>query len=159
MGRNPKIISRKALKKIINNLKKKKKTVVFTNGCFDLLHIGHVRLFKKAKSYGDVLVVAINSDSSLKRLKGSGRPLVSQGKRAELLSSLESVDFVTFFDEQTPAEILKELKPDILVKGGDYKIGEIVGRDSVKKVFRFPVIKGNSTTGLIKKILSSYGSK
>jgi rfaE bifunctional protein nucleotidyltransferase chain/domain len=138
-------------------LKKQKKAVVFTNGCFDLLHVGHVMLFYKARSYGDVLVVAINSDESMKRLKGPSRPLVPESSRAKVLAALEPVDYVVTFGEDTPAEIIKALKPDILVKGGDYKLDQIVGREDVKKVIRFPVVEGYSTTNLIKKIIRAYG--
>lgn len=159
MGKNKtsKITTRAALRRILSKLKKQNKTIVFTNGCFDLLHLGHVRLFQTAKSLGDVLVVAINSDKSLKRLKGPNRPLVGQKARAQFLSALEPIDFVTIFGEDTPKEILRELEPDILVKGGDYKTSEIVGREYVKKVVRFPILKGQSTTGLIKKIVERYG--
>jgi D-beta-D-heptose 7-phosphate kinase/D-beta-D-heptose 1-phosphate adenosyltransferase len=145
------------LKKKVAALKKQNKTVVFTNGCFDLLHAGHVRLFKKARSYGDVLIVAINSDASLKRLKGPERPLVGQKDRSELLAALEPVDFVTIFEEDTPAKVINALRPDILVKGGDYSLDRIVGRDAVKKVVRFPIVKGRSTTSLIQKIVKLYG--
>ncbi len=131
--------------------------MVFTNGCFDLLHVGHVMLFYKARSYGDVLVVAINSDESMKRLKGPSRPLVPESSRAKVLAALEPVDYVVTFGEDTPAEIIKALKPDILVKGGDYKLDQIVGREDVKKVIRFPVVEGYSTTNLIKKIIRAYG--
>jgi rfaE bifunctional protein nucleotidyltransferase chain/domain len=152
-----KILGRTALKKTVEALKKKKKVVVFTNGCFDIIHAGHVQLFEKARSLGDCLIVAINSDSSLKELKGPKRPLVGQDKRAFVIAALQSVDYVTVFGEQTPAEILSELKPDILVKGGDYKISEIVGREHVKKVVRVKLVKGQSTSNLIKLIVSRYG--
>ena len=143
----------------MSRLQKQKKKVVFTNGCFDLLHVGHVRLFQKARSLGDVLVVAINSDASLRRLKGPSRPLVNQAMRSEVLAALESIDFVTVFDEDTPAELISELRPDILIKGGDYKLEEIVGRESVKKVVRFPLVSGYSTTTLINTIVQRYGKK
>ena len=136
-----------------------KKKAVFTNGCFDLLHAGHVRLLKKAKSLGDILVVAVNSDRSVRKLKGRGRPLVDQKSRAELLASLSCVDFVTVFDEDTPLETIRILKPDVLIKGGDYELSQIVGRDSVRKVVRFPLVKGVSTTNLIKKIVATYGRR
>jgi rfaE bifunctional protein nucleotidyltransferase chain/domain len=152
-----KIQSRAALRQILSRLQSQKKTVVFTNGCFDLLHPGHVRLMQKAKSYGDILVVAINSDASLARLKGPKRPLVPEQGRAEVLAALEAVDFVAVFGEDTPKEILSELRPDVLVKGGDYKLNEIVGREYVKRVVRFPVVKGKSTTSLINTIVERYG--
>jgi len=154
-----KAISVKNLKTQIKKFQKAGKKVVFTNGCFDLIHTGHTSLFEKAKSLGDVLVVAINSDKSLSCLKGPKRPLVGQKDRAQLLLSLKPVDYVVVFGEQTPAKILKELKPDILVKGGDYKLEDIIGREHVKKVYRYPVVKGKSTTNLINTIVERYGKQ
>lgn len=152
----PKIFPRLALAKILNRYRSRKK-IVFTNGCYDLLHVGHVRLLKKAKSLGDILILAINSDLSLRKLKGRGRPLVGEKERAEVLSALSCVDYVTIFPEDTPLETIQMLKPDILIKGGDYEVSEIVGRNCVKKVVRFPLVKGFSTSGLIQKILRVYG--
>ena len=154
---NKKICSRKKIIEIVKQLKKKNKKIVFTNGCFDLLHIGHVSLFQKAKSLGDILIVAINSDKSLAGLKGPKRPLVPQTDRTKLLAALSCIDYVVVFGEQTPYELLSKLKPDILVKGGDYKIEDIVGREFVKKVYRYPLVKGKSTTNLIKLIVQRYG--
>jgi D-beta-D-heptose 7-phosphate kinase/D-beta-D-heptose 1-phosphate adenosyltransferase len=145
------------LRRILDRLKKKNKKIVFTNGCFDILHLGHVKAFERAKAYGDILVVAINSDASLKKLKGPKRPLVSQNARAQVLAALESVDYVTVFGEQTPAKIIAELRPDVLAKGGDYKLCEIVGREDAKKTVRIPLVKGYSTSALIKKIVQRYG--
>lgn len=131
-------------------------TVVFTNGCFDILHIGHVRLLKKAESFGDWIVVAINSDSSIRHLKGPTRPIFSEKERSELLASLSCVDFVTIFDEPTPLEIITEIQPDILVKGGDYKVQNVIGRDVVEsyggRVEIVPLIEGYSTTQILKKL-------
>lgn len=154
-----KIIGLKALKAIVAKLKKKGKTIVFTNGCFDIIHAGHVKVFEKAKAQGDVLIVAVNSDRSMKGLKGPKRPLVAEAKRAKVIAALASVDFVIIFSERTPAGVIAELKPDVLVKGGDYKLSEIVGREHVKKVVRVPLLKGYSTTELIKLIVSRYGDK
>ena len=151
-------LSWKELKSEIKKLQKAGKKVVFTNGCFDLLHLGHTSLFDKAKSLGDVLIVAINSDKSLSVLKGPKRPLVGEKDRAKLLLSLKPVDYVVVFGQQTPYELLKELKPDVLVKGGDYKLKDIVGREFVKKVYRYPFIKGKSTTNLINTIVKRYGN-
>jgi D-beta-D-heptose 7-phosphate kinase/D-beta-D-heptose 1-phosphate adenosyltransferase len=151
--------TKKELKTKVQKLQKAGKKVVFTNGCFDLLHTGHTSLFEKAKTLGDVLIVAINSDKSLKGLKGPKRPLVGQKDRAKLLLSLKPVDYVVVFDEQTPEELLSQLKPDVLVKGGDYKLSEIAGRQHVKKVYRYPVVKGKSTTNLINTIVERYGKK
>lgn len=152
-------LTRKEMQTECAKLKKKGKKIVFTNGCFDLLHLGHVSLFQKAKSMGDVLIVAINSDKSLKGLKGPKRPLVGEKDRAKLLLALKPVDYVVVFGEQTPKEILQELRPDILVKGGDYKLEDIVGREYVKKVYRYPFVKGKSTTNLINLIVERYGCK
>ena len=152
-----KIYPRNALAKIL--AKRGRTKVVFTNGCFDLLHAGHVRLLKKARSLGDVLVVAVNSDRSLKKLKGNGRPLVPERQRAEILAALSCVDYVTIFDEATPLETIRALRPRVLIKGGDYGNSQIVGRDRVEKVVRFPLVRNISTTSLIRKIVKAYGKK
>lgn len=147
-----KIKERKSLKKILDGLRGKGKKIVFTNGCFDLIHVGHVRYLEKAKRLGDLLVVAINRDSSVKRLKGEGRPIIPERERAEVLASLAVVDYVTFFGEDTPYELIKLLQPDILVKGGDWKRKDIVGSDIVRKTVSLPYIKGASTSEIIKRI-------
>lgn len=128
--------------------------LVFTNGCFDILHAGHMQTIKFAKSLGDKLVVAVNTDNSISRLK-TGRPFVSLEDRMKLLSSLEYVDYVVSFDESTPLEILKKIMPDVLVKGGDYKKEEVVGFDFIKEVVISPILEGLSTTSLVEKIKSS----
>ena len=151
-----KIILANALAIKISALKKSGKKIVFTNGCFDLIHAGHVRTFQKAKTFGDILIVAINTDASVRKLKGKNRPIVDQQNRAKVLAALESVDFVTFFSENTPLEILELLRPDVLVKGADYKLNEIVGRQYVKKVKRIAMVKGISTSFIISKILKAY---
>jgi len=150
------ISSLREMKFEIKKLRKINKKIVFTNGCFDLLHIGHTGLLDFAKRLGDVLVVAINSDKSLGCLKSHKRPLVGEKDRAKVLLSLKSVDYVVVFNEQTPKEVLSELQPDILVKGGDYKRSEIIGREFVKKVCVFPFIKNKSTTNLINLIVKRY---
>lgn len=151
-----KIKTRAALKDILSSLKKENRTVVFTNGCFDILHAGHVTYLEEAKKHGDILVVAVNSDNSAKRLKGEGRPLVNQDDRMKILASLESVNFVTSFKEDDPAAIVKELGPDIIVKGSDWKEDEIIGGEDVKKrggkVVTIPFYKDYSTTLLMKRI-------
>ncbi len=152
-----KVVSRALLAKILNRSRSQKK-VVFTNGCFDILHAGHVTLLEQAKCLGDILIVGLNSDRSLKKLKGKGRPLVRQKERAKVLSALSSVDYVTIFGEETPETTIRILKPDILVKGNDYALSQIAGRQFVKKVVRVPLLKGLSTTGLIRKILKCYGA-
>ena len=153
---NNKICSTCEIIKVVEKLKKENKKIVFTNGCFDLLHIGHVTLFQKAKTLGDVLIVAINSDASLAQLKGPKRPLVPQTDRTQILAALSCIDYVVVFNEQTPYELLSVLKPDILVKGGDYKIEDIVGKEFVKEVYRYPLVEGKSTTKLIKLIIERY---
>jgi D-beta-D-heptose 7-phosphate kinase/D-beta-D-heptose 1-phosphate adenosyltransferase len=130
--------------------------VVFTNGCFDLLHPGHIRGFEQARALGDVLIVAINSDSSVKFLKGADRPIIPQDERAEILAALAAVDYVVVFDELTPREIVARVLPDVLVKGGDWGENEIVGREEVEaaggRVVSIPLEPGYSTTAIIEKI-------
>ena len=145
-----------SLKKIIKEYKEKGQTIVFTNGCFDIIHPGHIKVFKSAKSHGDILVVALNSDSSIKKLKGPRRPILNQKARAQIISALEFVDYVILFNEATPYALIKKVQPDILVKGGDWKIKNIVGRNVVKKVIRVKPDKNYSTTAIINKILKTY---
>lgn len=133
--------------------------VVFTNGVFDLLHAGHVSLLQNARRLGDCLVVGINSDASVRRLKGPRRPLATLADRAEVLAALEAVDYVTWFEQDTPYELIARLHPDVLVKGGDYPLNKIVGRERVKKVARIPLLKGRSTSALVAKILKAYGRR
>lgn len=148
------------LKKEISRLKKSGKRVVFTNGCFDLLHYGHVMYLEKAKSLGDVLVVGLNSDASVRRIKGSRRPLINQNDRARIIAALESVDFVVIFGSDTPLEAIKALKPDLLVKGSDWKNKGIVGAEFIKnyggRVLTVKLADGRSTSSLIKKIVERY---
>lgn len=146
-----KILTWNELKKVIDGLKAKGKRIVFTNGCFDIIHVGHVRYLKEAKKLGDVLIIGLNSDKSVSKIK-PGRPVNSQDQRAEVLSSLGMVDYVTMFDEDTPYELIKMLRPDILVKGGDWKKEDIVGSDIAKETHSLPYIKGISTTEIIEKI-------
>lgn len=131
--------------------------VVFTNGCFDLLHPGHIRYLREAAALGDLLVVAINSDASVRRLKGPRRPLQPERERAEILGALEMVRYVTIFDEDTPLEVITALRPQVLVKGGDWAVDQIVGRDVVEagggRVYSLPFAPGYSTTELIRKVL------
>jgi rfaE bifunctional protein nucleotidyltransferase chain/domain len=148
MGRT---VSRGELKSIIERRKAGGKKIVFTNGCFDILHIGHVRCLKEAKSLGDLLVVGLNSDRSVSRIKPE-RLVNPQDQRAEVLASLEMVDYVTIFDEETPYELIKLLRPDVLVKGGDWKKEEIIGSDIAKETYSLPYIKGVSTSAIVEKI-------
>lgn len=149
-------MNKTCLKKKLKALKKRGKRIVFTNGCFDILHAGHIRYLKKAKKYGDVLIVAVNSDSSVRKIKGRGRPVFKQRERVEILEALGFVDYVVLFNELTPAKIIKYLKPNILIKGADYRIRDIVGSDFVRKnggvVKTIPLVKGKSTSGIIRKI-------
>ncbi|MCM8830147.1 MAG: D-glycero-beta-D-manno-heptose 1-phosphate adenylyltransferase [Candidatus Omnitrophica bacterium] len=151
-----KIKSFREIKKISRQLKKEGRKIIFTNGCFDILHKGHIRLLKKAKSLGEVLIVGLNTDSSVRRLKGEDRPFFKQDERAEILSSLEMVDYIVLFPQDTPYKLIETIKPDILVKGGDYRKDGVVGRDIVEsyggKVYIFPVVKGVSTTKIVEKI-------
>ena len=132
--------------------------VVMTNGCFDLLHPGHVKCLEEARSLGDLLVVAINSDASVRRLKGAGRPVVPEAERAEILAALAAVDYVTVFDEDTPRQIIARMLPDVLVKGGDWGASEIVGRAEVEaaggRVVTIPLEPGYSTSALLERIRS-----
>ncbi|MCS6988474.1 MAG: D-glycero-beta-D-manno-heptose 1-phosphate adenylyltransferase [Chloroherpetonaceae bacterium] len=136
------------------------RTVVFTNGCFDILHAGHVRYLNEAKALGDVLVVAINSDASVRRIKGEKRPINSQNDRAYILKNLKAVDAVLLFEDDTPLAVIETLLPDVLVKGADWAIENIVGKDVVEahggRVQTVSFLEGRSTTGTIEKILKAY---
>ncbi len=147
-----KIISQNQIIKIVQKLKKSGKKIVFTNGCFDILHIGHTRLLNKAKSFGDILIVGLNSDLSVKKIKGEYRPIISENERAEVLAAVYSVDFVVKFSQSTPHSLIKKIMPDVLVKGADWKNEKIVGSEFVKKVVRIPIAKGRSTTKIIEKL-------
>jgi rfaE bifunctional protein nucleotidyltransferase chain/domain len=143
---------------IIEKVRKEGKKIVFTNGCFDIIHAGHVDYLEKAKSLGDFLVVGLNSDESIRRLKGKDRPINPQEHRKKVLSALKPVDLVIIFDEDTPERLIKEIKPDVLVKGGDWKVENIVGADFVKsyggKVLTIDFVYDTSTTKIISKIRS-----
>ena len=158
-----KVKERDDLCKILERLKAGGKRVVFTNGCFDLLHIGHLRYLEKAKALGDILVVGVNSDASVQVLKGSRRPVLPLEERMELLSGLECVDYVVSFDEPTPLELITALKPHTLVKGGDWSKENIVGKEVVEslggEVVPLPFIEGNSTSRLIETIIERYANR
>ncbi len=147
------------LDSFFKKLRDEGKTIVFTNGCFDIIHVGHVRYLKKAKELGDVLVVAVNSDRSVREIKGEGRPIVGERERAEILLSLKPVDYVTIFDDTSPLETIKKVKPHILVKGGDWTPETTIGREFVEsyggKVIIIPYVEGYSTTSIVKKIKST----
>jgi len=154
------IKSRTEIKLIREQLKQQNKKVVFTNGCFDLIHSGHVDYLVKAKEMGDVLILALNSDSSIKSIKGDKRPILKQDERAFIVSNLKPVDYVTFFNEDTPAEIISELVPDVLVKGADWAIEKIVGREIVEtnggEVKTINFVNDQSTSNIIKIIKERY---
>ncbi len=146
----------------MERLRREGRKIVFTNGCFDILHVGHVRYLQAARESGDVLVLALNSDSSVKAIKGEKRPLIPEGERAVVVAALESVDYVTVFSETTPLALIEYLRPDVLVKGGDWAEDQVVGREAVAKwgghVVIIPVIKGASTTNIVDKISKVYGA-
>jgi rfaE bifunctional protein nucleotidyltransferase chain/domain len=143
-------------KKEVERLRSKNKKIVFTNGCFDILHIGHARYLYAAREMGDFLIVAMNSDRSVKAIKGPDRPIMNQYERSDMLASLECVDIVVTFDEDNPMEVIRYLMPDILVKGGDWKEEDIIGADVVRaaggQIRTIPYIRGYSTSGIIKRI-------
>ena len=154
------VLFQKSLSSQIRSLQKDGKKVVFTNGCFDLLHVGHVRYLKAARELGDCLVVAINSDSSMRALKGSERPIVPEEQRAEILAALSCVDYVIIFQELDPSRLISLLQPDVLVKGGDWAPEQIVGREEVEarggKVLSLPLVEGIGTSAIISSILNKY---
>ena len=154
------VVSRDGLIGIRRDARKNKLTVVFTNGCFDLIHPGHIDLLEKAAALGDLLVVGLNTDRSVTALKGPCRPVTPEADRARVLAALEMVDYVCLFDEDTPAELIAALVPDVLVKGGDYGVDEIVGRETVEgdggRVVVVPLTEGYSTTELIEGIVARH---
>jgi D-beta-D-heptose 7-phosphate kinase/D-beta-D-heptose 1-phosphate adenosyltransferase len=151
------------LKKIRQELKRGRKAVVFTNGCFDLLHSGHIHIFREAKKKGDILIVAVNDDASVRKIKGPSRPIFPLDERLEILEALEEIDYLVSFSEETPQKIIALLLPDVLVKGGDWKIDEVVGRKEVEevggKVVIIPYLEGYSSSDIIRKIIQSSKKK
>lgn len=151
------------LLKIREELRKQGKKVVFTNGCFDLLHSGHIYIFREAKKFGDILVVAVNDDFSVKKIKGASRPIFPLEERLEILEAIEDIDYLTSFSEETPKKIIAALVPDVLVKGGDWKPDEIVGREEVERargdVRIIPYLEGCSTSEIIERIVYSAKEK
>ncbi|MDP2798329.1 MAG: D-glycero-beta-D-manno-heptose 1-phosphate adenylyltransferase [Deltaproteobacteria bacterium] len=152
-------MSRDAARELIMRLKKEGKRIVFTNGCFDILHVGHARYLAEARTQGDFLIIAVNSDESVRAIKGPDRPINNEESRAGLLGALATVDAVILFSEETPYNLIEALKPDVLVKGSDWEEKDIVGADIVKsyggRVVRIPLIEGASTTGTIERILGT----
>ena len=155
-----KIKAKEDLRKIVDDFKTKGKKIIFTNGCFDLLHVGHIRYLEEAKALGDILVVGINSDQSVRRIKGPYRPILPEEERAEILSGLGCVDYITIFDEADPLELISFLRPHILAKGGDWTKETTVGKEVVERsggeVIILPFVQGASTSNLIEAILERY---
>jgi rfaE bifunctional protein nucleotidyltransferase chain/domain len=155
-----KILSWGGVKKEVDRLRAEGKKIAFTNGCFDILHVGHVRYLREARKKADVLILGLNSDSSVRAIKGEKRPLVSQADRAEVLAALAAVDYITVFEETTPLKLIEYLRPDLLVKGGDWKEEMVVGRDAVRswggRVAIVTMTEGASTTNIVEKILDVY---
>ncbi len=147
--------------RIRQQMRREGRKLVFTNGCFDILHAGHVRLLNQARAMGDALVLALNSDRSVRAVKGENRPIVPEAERAEVVAALACVDYVFLFDDLTPQRIIDAIVPDILVKGADWGISEIVGRETVEKaggvVRSIPVVEGASSTSIIERIISQFG--
>jgi rfaE bifunctional protein nucleotidyltransferase chain/domain len=159
--KNEKIKKLKPLQAILRRLRARGKRIVFTNGCFDILHVGHIRYLRKAKKLGDILVIGLNTDRSVKKIKGDKRPVVAESERAEVLAALEFVDFVILFDESDPFRLIQLLKPQILVKGADWPKNRIIGRQAVEeyggRVVRISLVPGASSTGIIERIIQVYG--
>lgn len=157
-----KIVSTEELRVERARLRAGGRRLVFTNGCFDVLHVGHVRYLTSARSLGDALAVAINSDRTVRELKGEGRPVMNETERAEMLAALRAVDYVTIFDDLSPRSLIAEVLPDVLVKGGDYALDEIHGREEVERsggrVVALPFVEGASTTGIIERIRKAVTS-
>ncbi len=149
---HPKMCDRETAKKRILAFKKQGKKIVFTNGCFDIIHRGHVTYLKHAKELGDILVLGLNSDDSVRRLKGPARPVNNEQDRAVVLEALECVDYIVFFEEDTPLNLIKNIMPDILVKGGDYKAEDVVGKEYAGRVKIIDFVQGYSTTSTINKL-------
>lgn len=144
------------LKKLVKKLRSEGKKMVFTNGCFDILHAGHVDYLEEARSFGDYLIVGMNSDSSIRKIKGEKRPIVPENFRARVLEGLRAVDCVFIFDEETPLKVIETVRPDVLVKGADWPLEKIVGREFAKEVKRIPFRFDISTTKILEKILELY---
>jgi D-beta-D-heptose 7-phosphate kinase/D-beta-D-heptose 1-phosphate adenosyltransferase len=157
------VLQNNDLKKIVDLAKSTGKTVVFTNGCFDIIHGGHIEFLEKAKALGDILILGLNSDESVRSIKGEGRPIKTQNERANILSALKYINYITIFDEKTPENLIRQIKPDILVKGDDYKVDDVVGKEIVEgygaRVELIPIVKGLSTTNTVEQILEKHRSE
>ena len=156
-----KIVTWEVLKDQVERARGEGKKISFTNGCFDILHVGHVQYLREARKTGNLLILGLNSDASVRAIKGEKRPLVPQGERAEVIASLDVVDYVTLFDDPTPLRLIEYLRPDVLVKGGDWKEESVVGGNAVKsrggRIVIVPLTEGASTTNIIEKVLRVYG--
>ena len=156
-----KILKLSDLLQVIEGLRKAGKRIVFTNGCFDILHVGHVRYLTAARSKGDALILGLNSDASVKSIKPDNRPIVNQDQRAEVLAGLACVDYITIFDEPDPLALIQTIKPDVLIKGADWEKAEIIGSNVVRSyggsVVRIEIVPGISTSGIIQRILKLFG--
>ncbi len=156
-----KIITQSRIIGLIGDLQKKGQKIVFTNGCFDLLHVGHVRYLEKARTFGDCLIVGLNSDRSIQQIKDPARPLISEAQRAEVLAALECVDYIVLFDEADPFNLIEAIRPDVLVKGADWSLDKIIGADLVisygGEVRRVNLVPSISTSEIINRIISRYG--
>lgn len=143
---------------LLKQLKTDYSTIVFTNGCFDILHVGHLRILNEARKLGEILILGLNSDSSIKQLKGSNRPIVNQIDRSEILSNFRCIDYIVIYDDESVYDLVSFIKPDVLVKGGDYTIQQVVGHDIVEsyggQVITVPFVDNNSTTDLLKKVIA-----
>lgn len=158
MKKNKKIVNKEKIISLVKKLRMENKKIVFTNGCFDILHPGHIHCLKEAKKLGDVLIIGLNSDSSIKKLKGEKRPFFNEEERILMLSAIEFVDFIILFSEETPYKLIKMIKPDVLVKGGSYKKEDVVGKNIVEenngKVEIISNLKSYSTTNIVNMIIS-----
>ena len=153
---NSKILDKERLLIKLTDWKKENKKIVFTNGCFDLIHLGHIEVIARSADLGDILIIGVNTDNSIKRLKGSNRPIVEEISRAKQLAALEFVDAVVFFDQDTPIDLIKMINPNVITKGGDYNIDQVIGSDTVThnngEVVIIPLTQGYSTTSILEKI-------
>ena len=153
-----KIQERDELRSIVEGLKKDGKRICFTNGCFDILHQGHVRYLEEARGKGDVLIVGVNTDSSVREIKGENKPVIPLEGRMTVLAALEVVDYVVPFAEPDPSELIKVIQPHVLVKGGDWEVHEVIGKELVEETIVVPYIEGTSTSGIITTILQRYSA-
>jgi rfaE bifunctional protein nucleotidyltransferase chain/domain len=157
------IVTREELARLLEEERRRGRRIVFTNGCFDILHLGHLRSLEAARAQGDILVVGINSDTSVRRLKGKGRPIHRQAERAALLAGLKPVDYVVVFDEDTPIETIRALRPDVHVKGGDYKVEDLPEREAVEgyggRIVIVPLVTGYSTTKILERLRRGPGER